>query len=126
MDSVPATPAELRFADDVLPTDRGALSSTAFDMWDRRACDAFVDVHYERLFAWLCWLTGRRDWAADLTQESFAEFWESLARKPIREPVAWLFRIARNRWRKACRGGGFRATGEAGLYLAPDSGARPD
>ena len=89
------------------------------------AADAFVDAHYRRLFAWLCWLTGRRDLAADLTQETFAAFWESLGRKPVREPVVWLFRIARNRWRKACRGRRVRSTDERGLQHVHDNRGGP-
>lgn len=67
------------------------------------APDAFVDATYERVHGWLYWLCGRRDLAADLTQESFAAFWASLRRRAVREPELWLFKIARNQWRKHCR-----------------------
>jgi RNA polymerase sigma-70 factor (ECF subfamily) len=98
----------------------------AVDRADQAACDAFVDAQYPRLFAWFCWLTGHRDRAADLTQESFAAFWESLGRKPVREPAIWLFRIARNRWRKACRARPLAPTGEHGLEAVPHRGPDPD
>lgn len=65
--------------------------------------EAFVDANYQRLHAWFRWLTGRRETAADLTQESFAAFWSSLSRVRVREPRVWLYRIARNQWRKWCR-----------------------
>ena len=66
-------------------------------------CERFVDGHYERVFAWFQWLVRDPDRAADLTQDTFAAFWESLDRRKVREPRLWLHRIARNRWRKHCR-----------------------
>jgi RNA polymerase sigma-70 factor (ECF subfamily) len=105
------------------PCARDGSSKTISD--DRDPGDAFVDAQYPRLFAWLCWLTGRRDLAADLTQESFTAFWESLGRKPVREPVVWLFRIARNRWRKACRGRRVRPAGDGALDRVHDNSGDP-
>lgn len=70
------------------------------------ACEAFVDAHYQGVFDFLLWLCGDADAAADLTQESFAGFWESLDRLgdlPRLDLKAWLYGIARNRWRKRCR-----------------------
>lgn len=69
---------------------------------DREACVTFVDKHYHRVFAWFTWLT--RDWdrSADLTQDTFAAFWDSLRRRRVRSPKIWLYKIARNRWRKYC------------------------
>jgi len=61
---------------------------------------AFVDQHYEAIHAWLWWLTRSRESAADLTQETFAAFWESQRRGLVRDPVPWLYQIARNLWRK--------------------------
>jgi len=65
--------------------------------------NAFVDEHYERLYRWLWWLTGSAETAADLTQDSFAAFFSSLEERRVQRPPVWLFRIARNRWRKWCR-----------------------
>ena len=72
----------------------------------REACQAFVDAHYRGVYGFFLWLTNDRDSAADLTQETFAAFWESVA-DPARavgtDLKAWLYGIARNRWRKRCR-----------------------
>ncbi|MHC5004179.1 MAG: RNA polymerase sigma factor [Planctomycetota bacterium] len=70
---------------------------------DETSREAFVDEHYERLYAWLWWLSGSPETAADLVQETFAGFWVSLDRIDVRRPRVWLYRIARNRWRKWCR-----------------------
>ena len=70
----------------------------------REACSRFVRDEYAGLYRWLSRLTGRSEEAADLTQESFAAFWESLGRKlPRASPRTWLYAIARNQWRKYCR-----------------------
>jgi RNA polymerase sigma factor (sigma-70 family) len=67
-------------------------------------CSQFVRDEYTGVFRWLYRLTGRTDEAADLTQESFAAFWESLGREfPRVAPRTWLYAIARNQWRKHCR-----------------------
>lgn len=74
--------------------------------WRGEVCEAFVDQHYTQVFRFFQWLTADREAAADLTQETFAAFWESVARKdPATVPdlKAWLFGIARNRWRKRLR-----------------------
>ncbi len=68
-----------------------------------RSSERFVGENYQRVYFWFWWLCGRRELAADLTQETFAAYWDSLRRKRVREPRAWLLRIARNRWRKHCR-----------------------
>jgi RNA polymerase sigma factor (sigma-70 family) len=68
------------------------------------ACSQFVRDEYTGVYRWLYRLTGRTDEAADLTQESFAAFWESLGREfPQVAPRTWLYAIARNQWRKHCR-----------------------
>jgi RNA polymerase sigma-70 factor (ECF subfamily) len=68
------------------------------------ACSRFVRDEYAGVYGWLYRLTGRLDEAADLTQESFAAFWESLGReRPRVSPRTWLYAIARNQWRKHCR-----------------------
>jgi RNA polymerase sigma-70 factor, ECF subfamily len=75
----------------------------------REACEAFVDAHYRGVYRFFAWLTGDREGAADLTQETFAAFWESTDRLEAAGDAsgpdlkAWLYGIARNRWRKRCR-----------------------
>lgn len=74
--------------------------------WRSEVCEAFVDAHYTQVFRFFQWLTADRETAADLTQETFAEFWVSIARKDpgsVPDLKAWLFGIARNRWRKRLR-----------------------
>lgn len=71
---------------------------------DRIAGEQFVRDEYEGLFRWFLWLTNCPHRAADLTQETFAAFWGSLARTtPDTSPRTWLFAIGRNQWRKDCR-----------------------
>jgi RNA polymerase sigma-70 factor (ECF subfamily) len=71
---------------------------------DRIACELFVRDEYESLYRWFLWLTNCPHRAADLTQETFAAFWGSLARTtPDTSPRTWLFAIGRNQWRKECR-----------------------
>ena len=48
----------------------------------RASREAFVRECYEGLFRWFYRLTGSREWSADLTQESFASFWEAQDRRP--------------------------------------------
>ena len=78
----------------------------------RAACEAFVDAHYRGVHRFFLWLTNDPDAAADLTQETFAAFWQSLAERDeesVPDLKAWLYGIARNRWRKRCRDSrGFR------------------
>ena len=71
---------------------------------DRIACEQFVRDEYDGLYRWFLWLTNCPHRAADLTQETFAAFWGSLARTtPDTSPRTWLFAIGRNQWRKDCR-----------------------
>lgn len=73
---------------------------------ERAACEAFVDAHYASVYRFFRWLTNDPDASADLTQESFAGFWASLPRldrERAGDLKAWLYGIARNRWRKRCR-----------------------
>jgi RNA polymerase sigma-70 factor, ECF subfamily len=68
------------------------------------ACEQFVREHALELYGWLYRLTGQREEAEDLAQETLTAFWESIQRK--KPPVAarvWLFSIARNLWRQHCR-----------------------
>lgn len=45
---------------------------------NRAAAVELVDLHYERIYAWLRRLTGHDEDAADLTQKTFLRAWESL------------------------------------------------
>ena len=72
---------------------------------DRRACEQFVDAHYRGVHRFFLWLTRDTETAADLTQEAFAAFWASvdhLDAAAVPDLKAWLYGIARNRWRKWC------------------------
>jgi len=71
-----------------------------------RACAEWVDTHYAGVYRFFYWLTRDRDASADLTQETFLAFWESIPRLAGRGTAdlkAWLYGIARNRWRKRSR-----------------------
>lgn len=97
------------------------------------ACEAFVDAHYRGVYGFLVWLTNDPEAAADLTQETFAGFWVSTARlDPARTPdlKAWLYGIARNRWRKRLRSAqqdDRRCDADpVRLMEAPDTGPGPE
>lgn len=111
--SCPRTP----FADAPATGDARSAARTPPTGLTGVAAGAFVDATYPRIYGWLYWLCGRRDLAADLTQETFAAFWASLVRRRVREPELWLFRIARNHWRRHCR---------AQRMRGPADGARID
>ncbi len=77
---------------------------TDHDLGDRTSREAFVQASYAELFHWFCRLTGSADRSADLTQETFASFWGALDRlPPDTRPIAWLYAIGRNLWRKQAR-----------------------
>jgi RNA polymerase sigma-70 factor (ECF subfamily) len=66
--------------------------------------EAFVTATYTGLYQWFCHLTHSPEQAADLTQETFAAFWESSGRRgPGVSPTTWLYAIGRNVWRKRLR-----------------------
>lgn len=66
--------------------------------------EAFVTATYTGLYRWFCHLTYSPEVAADLTQETFAAFWESSGRRgPGISPTTWLYAIGRNLWRKRLR-----------------------
>jgi RNA polymerase sigma-70 factor (ECF subfamily) len=60
---------------------------------------SWVSTHAPGLFRFACRLTGSRDHADDLLQETFTEAWKS--RHLLSDPAkarAWLFQILRHRW----------------------------
>jgi RNA polymerase sigma-70 factor (ECF subfamily) len=68
---------------------------------DRAAREEFVCASYAGLYRWFCRLVGSHDLAADLTQETFSAFWESIDRmRGDASPRTWLYAIGRNLWHK--------------------------
>ena len=62
---------------------------------ERAAAEALVDRTYARVFALLLHLTGNRDVAADLTQDTYRKAWGALATFDGRAQLStWLHRIA--------------------------------
>ena len=85
---------------------QGAVEPDGLRAWRREEGAAFVDAHYRGVYRFFLWLTNDPEAAADLTQESFAAFWESMGRQDrasVPDLKAWLYGIARNRWRTRCR-----------------------
>ena len=77
---------------------------TNHSLEDRESREAFIQASYVGLFRWFCRLTGSPDRAADLTQETYAQFWKSADRVPPGvDPRTWLYAIGRNHWRKESR-----------------------
>ena len=67
---------------------------------DRAAWDKLVTNEYARIFNLHLRLTGNRDTAADLTQESFVEAYRGVDGFAGRgRPEAWLYGVAMNRYR---------------------------
>jgi RNA polymerase sigma-70 factor (ECF subfamily) len=72
---------------------------------DREAAAKLVDAHYEALYRWLLHLCRDREWAADLTQETFVQVWEDIG--GFRGDAAvktWMHRIAYHTYLRAQRG----------------------
>ena len=70
----------------------------------REAAERLVDATYSKVFAALVRMTGDRDEAADLTQETYRKAWKSLAE--FRETAlvsTWLYGIAYNTFLNARR-----------------------
>lgn len=58
---------------------------------------ALYDEHAPALLRFLLGVTGRRDWAQDITQESFLRLIAAVGRgETIDAPREWLFTVARN------------------------------
>lgn len=64
---------------------------------DGRAADVLVDRTHAKIFGLLVQLTGDRELAADLTQETYRRAWAALASFDGRAQLSsWLYRIAYN------------------------------
>ncbi len=64
---------------------------------DRRAYDALVRRHQDRVYRHLLYMTGSREDALELAQEAFIRAWEALpAWRPQAQFRTWLLRIASN------------------------------
>ncbi|HVT43277.1 MAG TPA: RNA polymerase sigma factor [Thermoanaerobaculia bacterium] len=62
---------------------------------DRTAAEEMVDRTYSTIFASLLKLSGDRDLAADLTQETYQRAWEAIGDFEGRSKITtWLYRIA--------------------------------
>lgn len=68
-------------------------------MGDRRALRELYDRTATKLFGLALRITGRRDWAEDVVQESFVSIWHHAAdyRPHLAAPMTWMTAIVRNR-----------------------------
>jgi RNA polymerase sigma-70 factor, ECF subfamily len=91
------------------PHDGGALSADTLLVERLRQGDAeagrrFVREYYPGIYRYLLYLTGRRDAAEDLTQETFLHAWRRLDHFVVRAPLrVWLCRIAHREFLQALR-----------------------
>ncbi len=95
----------------------------------RETDEAFVRAHYHGVFRFFVWLTRNPDTAADLTQETFTAFWEARTRRELPtgdQARAWIYAIARNRWRKRLRDAGPPAHGLDEALEVADGAPGPD
>ena len=68
-------------------------------MGDRLALRAIYDQVVPKLFGLALRITGRRDWAEDVVQESFVSIWHHAGdyRPQLAAPMTWMTTIVRNR-----------------------------
>src|SRR5262249_19094153 len=86
---------------------REALLLEQIRAGDAGAARHFVADHYPRIYRYLLYLTGRREMAEDLTQETFLQAWRYLDRfVPHGSLGAWLHRIAHREFLQALRSKG--------------------
>jgi RNA polymerase sigma-70 factor (ECF subfamily) len=67
---------------------------------------SFFEDEHTRLLRSLYFVTGDRTQAADLAQDAFLKLWERWSDGRLRDPVAYLFRVALNgsrMWARAAR-----------------------
>src|SRR5436305_139205 len=71
---------------------------------DADAAHRFVREHYPGIYRHLLYLTGSRELAEDLSQETFLQAWRALDRFVARAPLrAWLHRIAHREFLQSLR-----------------------
>lgn len=67
-----------------------------------RKLEQWIDRHHAAVFRHAYWMSGDRDRAADLVQETYYEAWKSLRRwNTPRQPLAWLLAILRRQAAKS-------------------------
>nr|WP_254601717.1 sigma-70 family RNA polymerase sigma factor [Cupriavidus taiwanensis] len=66
---------------------------------ERQALRGLYDLTATKLFGLALRITGRRDWAEDVVQESFVSIWHHAAdyRPQLAAPMTWMTAIVRNR-----------------------------
>ncbi|MEM5276615.1 sigma-70 family RNA polymerase sigma factor [Cupriavidus taiwanensis] len=66
---------------------------------ERQALRALYDLTATKLFGLALRITGRRDWAEDVVQESFVSIWHHAGdyRPQVAAPMTWMTAIVRNR-----------------------------
>ncbi|NOV25101.1 sigma-70 family RNA polymerase sigma factor [Cupriavidus necator] len=66
---------------------------------DRQALRGLYDLTATKLFGLALRITGRRDWAEDVVQESFVSIWHHAGdyRPQLAAPMTWMTAIVRNR-----------------------------
>jgi len=66
---------------------------------DRRALRQLYDACVTKLFGLALRITGRRDWAEDVMQESFVSIWHHARdyRPELAAPMTWMTTVVRNR-----------------------------
>lgn len=75
----------------------GLLQAVA--VGDRQALRGLYDLTATKLFGLALRITGRRDWAEDVVQESFVSIWHHAGdyRPQVAAPMTWMTAIVRNR-----------------------------
>ncbi|SOY49419.1 sigma-70 family RNA polymerase sigma factor [Cupriavidus taiwanensis] len=75
----------------------GLLQAVA--VGERQALRGLYDLTATKLFGLALRITGRRDWAEDVVQESFVSIWHHAAdyRPQLAAPMTWMTAIVRNR-----------------------------
>ncbi|HEY0876906.1 MAG TPA: sigma-70 family RNA polymerase sigma factor [Zeimonas sp.] len=77
-------------------TDDAGLAARARD-GDSKAFTELVSRHQDRVFRFVFRMTGSREEAMDITQETFMKAWQAMPRwRPEAQFGTWLLQIARN------------------------------
>ncbi|WP_439670951.1 sigma-70 family RNA polymerase sigma factor [Cupriavidus necator] len=79
--------------------ERLAALLQAVAIGDRQALRGLYDLTATKLFGLALRITGRRDWAEDVVQESFVSIWHHAGdyRPHLAAPMTWMTAIVRNR-----------------------------